>query len=174
MKFKKIFLIGLPGSGKTTIGKELAKILNIPFQDTDDIICRQQGKTIDEIFNMQGESYFRELEREVLHELLTENKSSIISTGGGLPCFFDNIDQINKKGTSIFLNVLPETIVQRLWNQEDHNRPMVKGKSKEELLKFLIEKSNERIQFYSKATLILEGDDISAEKIAGRLNQSLD
>ena len=165
-----IFLIGLPGSGKTTIGKNLSSLLDIPFLDTDERIVEKEKRSIDDIFLAEGEEYFRKLEKQVLQDLLTNDTNAVISTGGGLPCFFDNMEQINKKGVSVFLNVPPETIADRLWNQRDHNRPMIKGKSKDELLKFLKKKSEERCLYYSKATYTFSGDTISAEEIKKSLN----
>lgn len=165
-----IFLIGLPGSGKTTIGKELSKKLGVPFMDTDEIICAEQEKTIEEIFNEKGENHFRELERKTLQELLRKKERFVISTGGGLPCFFDNMDQINQDGASVFLNVSPETITERLWSQRDANRPMIKGKTKEGLLEFLKGKLQERIPFYSKAKIIVSGENITSEEIEEKLS----
>ena len=167
-----IFLIGLPGSGKTTIGKELSKKIGVPFVDTDEIICAQQGKTIEAIFNENGEDYFRKQEKATLENIISRKESSIISTGGGLPCFFDNMDQINRDGISIFLNVSPETIVERLWNQRDANRPMIKGKTKEGLLEFLKGKLQERIPFYSKARIIVSGENITSKEIEKKMYES--
>jgi shikimate kinase len=167
----KIFLIGLPGSGKTTLGKELSQKLGIPFEDTDEIICRKEKKSIEHIFEESGEKYFRELEKKVIRELLQDKERSIVSTGGGLPCFYDNMEQINEHGLSIFLNVPPETITHRLWAQKHENRPMLKGKTKESLRDFLIEKLKERIPFYSKAKITFEGNSISSESILKKLKE---
>src|SRR5688572_1061429 len=107
----KLFLVGLPGSGKSTIGKQLSNLLNLPLVDTDDLIIQKEKSTIEEIFKYHGENYFRELEKKTLHELIASDKL-IISTGGGLPCFFDNMEVINKNGISIYLNVSPESITE--------------------------------------------------------------
>lgn len=160
----KLFLVGLPGSGKTTIGKNLAFILNIPFIDTDEIICEREKTSIEEIFKMKGEEYFRLYEKNVLQELI-QLPDFILSTGGGLPCFFDNMEVINKSGISIFLNVSPSIIGKRLWNTDNQNRPLLKGKTEESLLDYLELKHQERYPYYSKSKIVLQGDNLSAEMI---------
>src|ERR1700740_717154 len=99
----RLFLIGLPGSGKSTIGKELSRLLQLPLMDTDDEICKREKLTVEEIFTSKGEPYFRELEKNLLAELV-QSYNGIVSTGGGLPCFFDNIEVITKNGVGVFLN----------------------------------------------------------------------
>ena len=86
----RIYLIGLPGSGKTTLGKQVAKALNLTFIDMDEKIEQTEGKSISEIFSKEGEAYFRDIERAMLHQVAQE-ENCIISTGGGAPCFFDNM-----------------------------------------------------------------------------------
>jgi len=164
----KLFLVGLPGSGKTTIGKDLSLILNIPFLDTDDIICERENTSIEEIFKLKGEDYFREYEKKVLHELI-HLPEFILSTGGGLPCFFDNMEVINKSGISIFLNVPPSIICKRLWTTDNGNRPLLQGKTEEGLLDFLKLKHRERFPYYSQSKVITNGDDLSAMKLIDEL-----
>jgi shikimate kinase len=164
----KLFLVGLPGSGKSTIGKNLANILNIPFLDTDDFICERENTTIEEIFKIKGEGYFREYEKKVLQELI-HLPEFILSTGGGLPCFFNNMEVINKSGVSIFLDVPPATICKRLWTTNNQNRPLLKGKTEESLLDYLIVKHQERLPYYSKSKVVLNGDQLDAERIIKEL-----
>jgi shikimate kinase len=166
----RIFLIGLPGSGKTTLGKKISRSLNLEFVDTDEEICRKERTTVENIFAEKGEKYFREIERDTLKNLI-EKDNRIISTGGGLPCFHDNIETINKSGISIFLNSSPEIITQRLFNETNHNRPLLKGKNQEDLLKFLHEKLKERFPFYSKANFEFKSDDLTEEKIISELKK---
>jgi shikimate kinase len=92
----KLFLIGLPGSGKSTLAKELSKKLKYPFTDTDELICKKEGSSIEEIFINKGENNFRKIESDILKELVRTNGNAIISTGGGTPCFFDNMEIINQ------------------------------------------------------------------------------
>lgn len=163
-----LFLIGLPGSGKSTLGKELAARLGIPFLDTDELIVKNESRTIEDIFAQSGESYFRLKEKETLASLINQG-SAIVSTGGGLPCFFDNMDVINKSGTSIFLEVELETLANRLKNHADQNRPMIRNKTQEELLDFLKTKSKERYPFYNRAKIHLKGNNITPEEVIKKI-----
>ncbi|UXX80672.1 shikimate kinase [Reichenbachiella carrageenanivorans] len=120
----KIFLVGMPGSGKSTFGKKLAEKLNRNFFDLDVEIERMAGWVIPDIFAQVGENYFRELEQSVLLMLIKLNEPSVIATGGGAPCFFDNMDQMNKAGVSIFLDTPLDTIVERV-KEAKSTRPLV-------------------------------------------------
>ncbi|MFL5730274.1 MAG: shikimate kinase [Cytophagaceae bacterium] len=166
----KLFLIGLPGSGKSTIGKDLSKKLNYPLIDTDDVIRLKEGCSIEEIFSAKGESYFRKTESETLKEL-TKGTDAIISTGGGTPCFFDNMEVINQNGISLFLNIPLREIARRLIAGPQHARPLIKGKNPAEIQKFLEDKFNERIPFYSKATIEFIDPALNAEMIVKELEK---
>ncbi|WP_028981579.1 shikimate kinase [Sporocytophaga myxococcoides] len=148
----KLFLIGLPGSGKSTLGVKLAELLNFEFLDTDELIVKTEGMTINKIFHQFGEDHFRKLEEATLKQLINLD-NIVISTGGGLPCFYDNMNLILSIGFSIYLNVSPEIITERLYAVNDQSRPMVKGKNREDMLTFLIQKCAERTGFYQKANL---------------------
>jgi shikimate kinase len=166
----RIFLIGLPGSGKSTLGFELCQLLNYKLIDTDEEICKKGKSSIDDIFRTKGENYFREIERETLNEVIkTEN--SIISTGGGLPCFFDNMEVINKSGISVFLNVPLEEISKRLLVHANKNRPLVLGKTSDQLMEFLKEKYKERSPFYNKANIEFNKGNLKAEDILNKLKE---
>src|SRR6188768_135637 len=97
-----IFLIGLPGSGKTTLGKQLAERLGYAFVDTDEEIVKREGRSIPDIFTQDGEDKFRLMEKEVLEELVGKT-NTVVSTGGGLPCFHQNMFMIRNKGMAIYL-----------------------------------------------------------------------
>jgi shikimate kinase len=159
-----IYLIGLPGSGKTTLGKELAQKLNYKFIDTDSEIVKQYNESIDSIFESKGEDYFRKAEQSVLH-LCSKNENQLISTGGGLPCFFDNLEFINKNGISIYIDVPIDTLVVRTTNTNGAIRPMLAGKTKEEVKAFIATKKAERESFYKKATLIFTGSNIKSNDL---------
>jgi shikimate kinase len=124
-----IFIIGFMGAGKTTKGKSLASKLALPFIDTDLEIERLEGKLISEIFTQKGEHYFRNLESKLIDNLPTE--PHVISCGGGLPCFHDNILKLKKYGKVIFLNTDFEFIYSRIVNSK--KRPLISGRSKEEI-----------------------------------------
>ena len=164
-----IFLVGLPASGKTTLGKKLAKLLNYEFLDTDDLIKRRERVSIEEIFDKRGESAFRLLEKEIL-ESLNESKQKVISTGGGLPCFHGNMDTMNAFGTTIFLDVPIADLRTRLGHDGQENRPLTRGKKGQELYEFLEKKYQERSPFYNKARIILKGNKIEVNQIIEALN----
>ena len=110
----KIFLIGLPGSGKTTLGRQVAKSLAIPFIDLDQAIEKTEHKTITEIFKESKEDYFRKVESELLNRWAQSNTDYLMATGGGAPCFFDNIRTMNSSGLTFFLDVPPMEIAHRI------------------------------------------------------------
>jgi len=154
---QKIFLIGYMGSGKTTVGKQLAKELDLPFIDMDVFIENRYHKSISAIFEEKGEAGFREIERKALFEII-EFENVVISTGGGLPCFFDNMDVMNQAGTTIYLKVSVKELAKRLKNGKQ-KRPLIKDKSQEEIKDFITENLEKREKFYNKATFIFETDD---------------
>ena len=167
----RIFLIGLIGSGKTTLGKKLAELLKIPFIDLDEYIVRKELKSISEIFATKGEAYFREVEAKYLREIC-EYKDAVVATGGGAACFHDNMTIMNVSGASIFLDVPLETLTERLWHQpQREQRPMIAGKTKAELGQFLRDIHQTRLEFYKDAKLIFKGNDISADQIIYLLDE---
>ena len=150
----RIILIGYMGAGKTTIGKALAKELNVPFYDLDWYITSRMRKTIAQIFEERGEEGFREIEKNMLHEV-AEFEDVIISCGGGTPCFFDNIDYMNQQAPVVYLKVEPETLYMHL-KMSKHDRPLLRGKSQEELITFIREQLELREPFYTKARYTLD------------------
>jgi shikimate kinase len=165
-----IYLIGLPGSGKSTIGKTLAQKLNYAYFDMDDVICVQEKKTIEELFADKGENYFRELEHSVLHDTF-DLKNTIISTGGGVPCYFDNMVEMKKHGLTIFINPTTEELANRLFGQGGENRPMLKGKSHKQVLDFIEAKYKERAPYYEQAKLIFSTNKLKPEDLLNRLKK---
>ena len=151
---KRIILIGYMGAGKTTIGKELAKDLGLPFYDLDWYIESRMRKKISEIFAERGEEGFRVIERNMLHEV-AEFEDVVISCGGGTPCFFDNMEYMNENSDVIYLKATPEVLYDHL-QMGKSVRPLIANKSKEELLDFIKEQLAYREQFYLKANHILD------------------
>lgn len=151
---KPIFLIGYMGSGKTTLAKKLASKLELPFIDTDDEIVKEIGMSITEYFQLHGEEKFRELERKQL--LKTAQQNAIVSTGGGSPCFFDNMQWMNENGISVYLQMSPKSLFDRLSQSKPNKRPILIGKTEEELFNFITKKLTEREPFYQQAHLIID------------------
>lgn len=146
------------GSGKTTLGQQLAESLQLPFVDLDEYIEHRQGKTIAQLFEQVSPGKFREVERQALEAVTSEFTDAVIATGGGTPCFFDNIAFINNHGTSIFLDVPQEEIFKRLHATDLASRPLLAGKSDEELKRFIINTLEQRQDFYKQATYTLYGE----------------
>ena len=151
---KRIVLIGYMGSGKTTVGKALGKEIGLPFYDLDWYIESRMRKKVSQIFAERGEEGFRVIERNMLHEV-AEFEDVIISCGGGTPCFFDNIDYLNGQGDVCYLKATPEVLYKHLLMGKVE-RPLIKGKSPEELIKFITEQVGKREEFYTKARYTLD------------------
>jgi shikimate kinase len=164
-----IFLIGYMGCGKSTLAKKLASKLSFEWLDTDAFIEKQEGLTISQIFTTHGESYFRSLELKLIQSI-DVTVPTVISTGGGLPCFNNLMEQLNGKGTTIYLERSPKELFQRL-NQGKSKRPLIANKSDEELLRFIEENLVERNPIYRQSKYILDRDYQTVDKIINLLNQ---
>ncbi len=159
----RIFLIGFMGCGKTTLGKKLAKHLNYNFIDLDSYIEKTTNKTITEIFENKGEKKFRIVEKENLMEVCKKD-NLVIATGGGTPCFFDNMQKILDSGKAIYLKMEIEDLLERL-ETEKSQRPLIENKSAKELENFIRNKLSEREYFYKKSNYILQGKSICEKEI---------
>lgn len=159
----RVYLVGYMGSGKSTMGRKLASMLDLTLIDLDHYLENKYFKTIPQIFEEEGEDNFRKKEQTVLHEVSTFD-NVIVATGGGAPCFFDNIDVMNRTGFCIFLDVETDELVERLTHAKTE-RPIIKGKTKEELAGFIDGMMKKRRPFYEKAKYILKNKDITPEQI---------
>jgi len=158
-----IFLVGFMGCGKTTLGRKLANRLGYAFMDLDHILEAQERITIAEYFAKYGEDAFRKLESEVLKQ--TEYpEHAVVSTGGGLPCFFDNMDWMNAHGRTIYIKLSPKTLADRL-EKEKEERPLLRHHHGEALVAFIADKLAEREPFYSQAAIVADGLSLTAEKV---------
>lgn len=166
----KIFLIGLPGSGKSTIGKSLAHELACTFIDLDKEIEKEEGRTIKKIFKEMKESYFRQLESRALKKWCQSADSFVMATGGGAPCFFDNIEQINKAGKSIFLDVPAREIAKRIMNSHISERPLFSTDDVESLKDRVEFMRSQRINFYKQAHITIAGERIEIKTLVEKLN----
>ena len=154
----RIFLTGYMGAGKTTLGKAFARKLNLPFVDLDWYMEERFHKTVGELFVERGEAGFRELEKNMLHEV-GAFENVVISTGGGAPCFFDNMDFMNRNGKTVFLNVHPDMLFRRL-RVAKQQRPILQGKQDDELKEFIIWALEKRAPFYSQAQYVFNADEL--------------
>ena len=154
----KIFLIGMMGSGKSYCAKKIAKKLKLAAYDLDNLVEMTEDLTISEIFEEEGEEYFRKLEAKILR-WFGEKRNFVLATGGGTPCFHNNIDWMNENGITIWLNEPIDVLVERL-KPEKYHRPLISGLSDEELGSFLTNKLAERTPFYSQAKHTVEFSSI--------------
>ncbi len=160
----RIYLIGYMGSGKSTVGKKLAAAYSLQFLDLDAYIEKRNFKTIPELFANFGEEGFRKAEQKALHEV-SEYEDIVIATGGGAPCFFDNMDLIKRTGKSVYLRGTPRILAERLL-QSKTERPLIKGKSEEELETFIHDTLAKREKWYMQADVILDFDrDLAIDEV---------
>jgi shikimate kinase len=153
-----IFLIGFMGSGKTYWGNHWSKRSGLPYFDIDEMVEEEQKKTIAKIFAEDGEDHFRDLETAALRRF-AEKGNAIVASGGGTPCYNDNISWMNNNGTSVYLRSSAENILKRLVS-EKQKRPLIKNLQDDELLFYIKEKIKERELFYNRAKIILNVDDL--------------
>ena len=146
----------MPSSGKSTLGKRIADALHYRFVDTDRLIVREEGRSIAEIFSQSGEAYFREAERRALRTIRTGD-SLVISTGGGMPCFHDNMAYINATGVSVFLDVPVAVLHNRMLAHAQHDRPLYMPNDPG-LFRDLEQRYENRLPFYSQANIIISGE----------------
>lgn len=165
----KIVLVGLPGAGKSTFGRQLARQLNFTFIDLDHLIEQETGKKISEIFEEEGEGRFRELESQYLSEVLEGIEGFVLSTGGGTPCFNDNMELINEKSVSVYLEVSLEELLRRLSKDQLGKRPMFAGLGQGEVILKLKNLLAAREGYYLQSKIKLSGDDLSTEHLMSEL-----
>ena len=170
----RIYLYGLPGSGKTTLGIQLAEKLNLDFIDLDKEIVDYEKKSIPEIFSEKGEDYFREVERTIVQTSDKFNEA-VIATGGGAPCFFDNETVMSQLGFTVFIDVSPQEIVNRMFNnlQNIEDRPLLNGKSKDQIIEEISNKHQERMSYYSKANVHIKDDNLTIDKLLELVTSSI-
>nr|WP_067056054.1 shikimate kinase [Mucilaginibacter sp. L294] len=165
-----IFLVGFMGCGKTSWGRKLAVGLGYEFIDLDHTLEAKAGATVAEYFASHGEEAFRKLESEIL-KTTDYSENTVVSTGGGLPCFFDNMDWINSHGQSLYIQLSPKALASRLENAKTP-RPVLQGKTGDKLVEFIEYKLAEREGFYLKAKHTISGIDMSVEKLVEVLKLS--
>lgn len=147
-----IFIIGFMGSGKTTLGKKLSRLADVPFIDLDQRIEETSGMSISDYFELHGENAFRDLEEKTLKSIAPD-AGAFISTGGGAPCYRDNIDWMNRHGLTLYLDLNPKVILSRLITSDRSTRPLLSNMDDKQLLSYIHDKLEERSTFYKKARI---------------------
>jgi len=163
-----IFFVGFMGCGKTTWSRKLAAKLGYEFIDLDLVLEEQAGMSIAEYFSSFGEESFRELESAVLKQTKYP-ENAVVSTGGGLPCFFDNMEWMKANGKTVYIKLSPKTLADRLENGKA-KRPLLRDKHGDELIAFITDKLSEREDFYLKAAFIADGLHMSPEYLEELVN----
>lgn len=162
----KLYLIGLPGSGKSTLGKKLADEAAVPFIDLDLAIEQESGKTITSIFSDYGEEYFRSMEAAALRQQ-SQVETFVMACGGGTPCFHSNMDFMNASGKTIFLNLPVSEIVSRFAETQEHQlRPLLTESDPQKLTGKLTGLLNIRMPYYAKADIIFASVPVPADILA--------
>ena len=166
----RIFLTGYMGCGKSTIGRKVAALMGMNFIDLDKYIEERNFKSVPDIFAQEGEKAFREKERLALHEV-AQFEDIVIGTGGGAPCFFDNMQQMNEAGITIYLAPDNEILAYRLLKSKTE-RPLIAGKSREELMAFIASALEKRAPFYEQSKIVIRGiNDVQPEEVLRLINQ---
>ena len=166
----RVFLVGYMGVGKTTIGKKIANRMGLKFIDLDRVISNEVSMSISQIVDTKGEKYFRQLERKSLIKI-AKMENVLVATGGGAPCFYDNMKLINQSGVSVFLELDEKSLVKRLLLGQN-TRPLLKGKTGNELLDFVNIHLAERITFYNQSDICfntLNADKDSLDVLVARI-----
>ncbi|NUM51783.1 MAG: shikimate kinase [Flavobacteriales bacterium] len=162
---KNIFLVGFMGSGKTSIGSLLAQKLNYNFIDTDEEIEKQSKLSITDLFKEKGEQFFREREKEVLQQILVNESTTVIATGGGMPCFYENMEKMLREGVVIYLKCSPEEIAKRVLVK--NSRPLLNAKGN--MLGHIQEMLSVRENIYSKAHFTTDVSDRQTQEVLNNI-----
>lgn len=147
------------GSGKTTLGKSLAEEMGIPFVDLDEAVVTHIGQTIPQVFELRGEDEFRKIESLILQQFCLSQDSFVMATGGGTPCFGDNLETMMHAGRTIFLDVPVQTLATRLATNKS-GRPLISNLGTGELLSYLEKLRDTRLEWYTGAAFTLSGENI--------------
>lgn len=165
----RIYLVGFMGSGKSTMGSTMARKLNCDFVDLDHYIVENEGLTIPEIFSNHGEEYFRVCEQKYLRQIGDNQQNIVISTGGGTPTKGDNMAYMRATGVVVYLKLEPAMLRDRLLSSKTV-RPLIAGKSPDELLAYIETTLAEREKYYTQANLVVANPGRDADRIIEMIN----
>ena len=165
----RIYIIGYMCSGKSSISRKVAARLGYEAFDTDDLFEEKYHICVQDFFEKYGEDYFRKFESEILKKT-GEMHHVVVSTGGGTPCFFDNMQWMKENGSTIFVRVSPLTSFHRIMKAK-RKRPLVYGKSEEELFQYVENHYNSRLPFYEQADFTVKGENLDIDEIMNYLSQ---
>lgn len=170
----KLFLVGYMGCGKSSLGKKIAKAMGMRFIDTDAEVESREGATIADIFHYEGEEYFRKSERYIIEELAASDEDMVISTGGGVPLWEDNMEVMNQSGVTLYLKRTAEQIASRLSPHGREKRPKLRGLNDEELVAFMRDNMAQREPYYCKATLTIDCTPMSDAELVTMIKEYID
>lgn len=160
----RIFLIGYMGAGKTTVGRQLSKRLDLPFYDLDQVIEESEGQRVADIFERNGEAGFRGVERNTLQRMIDTHPRMVLSTGGGTPCFYDNLKVMKEQGTTVYLKMDVGSLAHRLMHSKSE-RPLIKDLGEDDLRDFIKRHLEERREIYEDADIVFEALGMGAAKL---------
>lgn len=163
----KVFIVGYMYSGKTTVGKKLAKKLELDFFDIDHYFERKYKIRVQDFFDKYDENAFRKLEGEILLEIIRKD-DFVLSTGGGTPCFYGNMDLINKHGISVYLKMAPESIAHRAMHSRKP-RPLFKNLTDNEIPVFINQHLADREKYYNAADIIFKGESAVVDELKSQI-----
>lgn len=164
----RIFLVGFMGSGKTHWGRQLGQKMRFPFYDLDEQIEAKEEKPVARIFAESGEEHFRQLEQDVLHMITESHDNFVMATGGGTPCFYNNIGYMKNSGLVVWLDCAVDCMYQRLIKERD-KRPLLKGFSEDQLMAYLLKKNMDRKIYYEQAHIHLKEEGINLNQLVDKI-----
>lgn len=168
-----IFMVGYMGCGKTTVGRKLARRLHVPFYDTDSMAEEAEGATVSDIFRYEGEDRFRTLEREAVERIIDAGEAAVVSTGGGLPLWRDNMERMNSAGHTVYIRRSAEHIARRLSPYGRQKRPRLRGLPDEEIVGFMRKDIADREPCYARSRQTVEGDRLSDDEVIETILKTL-
>ncbi len=174
MAAKIIFIVGYMGCGKSSLGRKLARRLACAAIDTDTEIEQQEGASVNDLFRYEGEEAFRLLEREVIERVISSGLPAVVSTGGGLPAWRDNMERMNSAGFTVYIRRSAGQIAARLSPYGRSKRPKLRGLSDEELLDFMTRNMAEREPWYSQARLVVDAGSLTDQELIQRIVRAVE